>query len=137
MKDDSMKPKRIQRQRTKGWKMPPNTVSVCRPHTLGNPFVVGEPSGYMFKDNGDPTPMIASLTLEQCVEMFDELSRGVLTPEMHPRGHQWLERFRKRTGFISPTEYLRSQLRGKNVACYCNLDAQCHGDIILRIANES
>ena len=31
-------PVRIQRKRTKGWKMPPNTVSVCRPGKWGNPF---------------------------------------------------------------------------------------------------
>lgn len=34
-------PKRIQRKRTKGWRMPPNTVSVCRPGKWGNPYVVG------------------------------------------------------------------------------------------------
>ena len=33
-----MKPQRIQRKRTKGWKMPPNTVSVTRPGKWGNPF---------------------------------------------------------------------------------------------------
>lgn len=33
-----MTPQRIQRKRTKGWKMPPNTVSVCRPGKWGNPF---------------------------------------------------------------------------------------------------
>jgi len=31
-------PKRIQRKRTKGWKMPPNTVYVGRPTIFGNPF---------------------------------------------------------------------------------------------------
>ena len=35
-------PKRIQRQRTKGWRMPPNCVYVGRPSNWGNPFVVGE-----------------------------------------------------------------------------------------------
>ena len=34
-------PRRIQRKRTKGWKMPPNTVSVCRPGKWGNPHKVG------------------------------------------------------------------------------------------------
>lgn len=33
-------PRRIQRKRTKGWRMPENTVSVCRPGKWGNPFVV-------------------------------------------------------------------------------------------------
>ena len=38
-------PVRIQRQRTKGWKMPPNTVYVGRPTKWGNPFVVGKSGG--------------------------------------------------------------------------------------------
>lgn len=33
-----MKPKRIQRKRTKGWRMPPNTVYVGRPTLFGNPY---------------------------------------------------------------------------------------------------
>ena len=33
---------RIQRQRKKGWKAPPNTVSVCRPGRYGNPYRVGD-----------------------------------------------------------------------------------------------
>jgi hypothetical protein len=32
--------KRIQRKRHKGWRMPPNTVSVTRPGKWGNPFRV-------------------------------------------------------------------------------------------------
>lgn len=35
------RPKRIQRQRTKGWRMPPNAVYVGRPTKWGNPFRVG------------------------------------------------------------------------------------------------
>jgi hypothetical protein len=37
---ESDMPQRIQRKRTKGWKMPPNTVSVTRPGQWGNPFKV-------------------------------------------------------------------------------------------------
>lgn len=33
-------PERIQLRRTKGWRMPPNTVSVARPGRWGNPFTV-------------------------------------------------------------------------------------------------
>ncbi len=36
-----MKFKRIQRKRTKGWRMPPNTVYVGRPSIWGNHFIVG------------------------------------------------------------------------------------------------
>jgi len=38
-------PQRIQRKRTKGWKMPQDTVYVGRPTKWGNPFVVGKPGG--------------------------------------------------------------------------------------------
>ena len=34
-------PIRIQRKRTKGWKMPENTVYVGRPTKHGNPFTIG------------------------------------------------------------------------------------------------
>lgn len=34
-------PVRVQRKRTKGWRMPPNTVSVTRPSIFGNPYRVG------------------------------------------------------------------------------------------------
>ena len=37
-----MKPKRIQRKRTKGWRMPKNTVYVGRPSKWGNPYRAGE-----------------------------------------------------------------------------------------------
>lgn len=36
-----MKPQRIQRKRTRGFKMPPNTVYVGRPTMWGNPFLHG------------------------------------------------------------------------------------------------
>jgi len=36
---------RIQRKRSKGWKMPENTVYVGRPTKWGNPFVVGKSGG--------------------------------------------------------------------------------------------
>ena len=37
-----MDPIRIQRKRTKGWQMPPNTVYVGRPTKWGNPFKSGD-----------------------------------------------------------------------------------------------
>jgi hypothetical protein len=38
-----MKPKRIQRKRTKGWKMPEGAVYVGRPTKWGNPNRIGQP----------------------------------------------------------------------------------------------
>jgi len=36
-----MMPIRVQRQRTKGWRMPENTVYVGRPGPFGNPYAPG------------------------------------------------------------------------------------------------
>lgn len=38
-------PQRIQRQRTKGWKMPEGAIYVGRPTQWGNPFKVGSHCG--------------------------------------------------------------------------------------------
>lgn len=31
--------------------------------------------------------------------------------------------------------YVKEQLKGKNLACWCPLDQSCHADILLEIAN--
>ncbi len=54
--------KRIQRKRTKGWKMPPNAVYVGRPSPWGNPFIVG-------KDG----------TREECVRSFRDSCNHMAT----------------------------------------------------------
>lgn len=33
-------------------------------------------------------------------------------------------------------ERARRELRGKNLACWCPLDQQCHADVLLEIANQ-
>ena len=38
-------PQRIQLRRSKGWRMPENTVKVDRTTKWGNPFAVGKPGG--------------------------------------------------------------------------------------------
>jgi hypothetical protein len=55
-------PKRIQRQRTAGWQMPPNTVYVGRPTKWGNNYVVGTLS-----HDDPPKP----LTAQEAVELFE------------------------------------------------------------------
>jgi hypothetical protein len=55
------KPKRIQRSRAKGWKLPANAIYVGRPTVWGNPYVVG--SQLM---NGE------TLTAEKAVELYEQ-----------------------------------------------------------------
>jgi hypothetical protein len=32
---------------------------------------------------------------------------------------------------------LQADLRGKNLACWCKIGEPCHGDFLLKLANES
>lgn len=105
------KPIRIQRKRTKGWRMPDNTVVVTRGTKWGNPFVVNPNvragSGNCYSIN---VPSV-----EDAVECFREMLN---LPE----------RAGMRAAVIS-------ELRGKNLACFCALDQSCHADVLLEIAN--
>lgn len=42
MSDGHLMPVRVQLRRTKGWRLPPNTIVVSRPSKWGNPWQVGK-----------------------------------------------------------------------------------------------
>lgn len=113
------KPIRIQRKRTKGWKMPENTVSVSRPGPFGNPFTATgcRKAGY----KGDDSEIA-----HRCAEAF----RLWLGPnwEINWPGP---ESKAARTILLNRLP----ELRGKNLACWCPLDQPCHADVLLEIAN--
>jgi len=68
-------PTRIQLSRKKGWRLPPNTITVARPGPWGNPFRVG--------DVGPDGVVIASR--EEAVALY---RRHVDAP---PDGHAYTE----------------------------------------------
>lgn len=106
-------PERVQLKRRKGWKMPENTVKVSRPGPFGNPFVVVNHYNPGRRINGFYT---AVPTVEDAVECFREMLK-----HDGPTAN----------GFRS----LIPTLRGKNLACWCALDAPCHADVLLELAN--
>lgn len=91
--------KRIQRKRTKGWKMPPNTVYVGRPTKWGNPFRLGDPD---LEAGG-------MITRQKALDLYET----------------WL------------MNKDLSELKGKDLACWCSLDEPCHADVLLQMANDS
>ncbi len=108
-------PQRVQLRRTKGWRMPSNTVKVSRPTVWGNPFLVGD-----------------RFTRAEAVEAFRRLVnrdtkylRGLSLPWTIGA---WLTVHSDTAMFVRP-------LRGKNLACWCPLDQPCHADVLLEIAN--
>ena len=105
-KPPTLAPVRVQRRRTKGWKMPPNTVSVCRPGRWGNPFRVTE----------ERTPAQAVNAFEAWLTTT-HITAGI--PE-------------KKAAILGGL----NELRGKNLACFCALNKPCHADVLLRMANQ-
>jgi len=113
------KPVRIQRKRTKGWKMPPNTVYVGRPTRWGNHFVVTEdPSALAhygsFRNNVDLWTNWPVADAATAVQAFRKMSCS----------RKWFVR------------EVIGDLRGKNLACWCALDQPCHADVLLELANK-
>lgn len=100
--------KRIQLKRTKGWRMPPNTVKVDRSTRWGNPWPIGE---------WGPGIRMA-LDAIGAVGLFRQM-----TADAEMRG--W-------AGY--PADL--SPLSGKNLACWCSIDHPCHADVLLELANQ-
>ncbi len=110
-----MSPVRVQRKRAKGWRMPENTVSVCRPGRWGNPFPIGSTAWIPVDDSGHWTKKPHEpLTRQQTVDCF---------------------RFSTEFAIKAYPGYL-DELRGKNLACFCPLDQPCHADVLLELANK-
>lgn len=108
-------PRRIQRRRVKGWRMPPNTVSVTRPGRYGNKYYPG--CGLGFGSFVDGCAVDWPLrTPEDMVRHFREFIKHM--KQYQPEAYE---------AYIAP-------LRGKNVACFCGLDKPCHGDVLLECA---
>lgn len=105
MSDRTTRPQRIQRKRTKDWKMPNGAVYVGRPSRYGNPFVVGE------RDFYGEVP-----TAEHAVRLY---ASWMATPGI------W--------SLPSPPDL--EPLRGKNLACWCPIGSPCHADVLLEMAN--
>ena len=103
-------PKRIQRKRTKGWRMPKNTIYVGRPTKWGNPFKIGC-KAWQFSM---ACPYLVPNTLEETIANYEYM----IDVEV-------------KLGLKSLDE-----LKGKDLACWCPLHKPCHADVLLRLANQ-
>lgn len=120
-------PIRVQLQRVKGWRIPPNTVKVDRTTKWGNPFPLNKPV---------PQELIEWLRLPGETDKFAGMkSVRILDPERCIATYTfWL---------MSQPELMLSlpELRGKNLACWCRLPETgkpdlCHAAVLLELAND-
>jgi hypothetical protein len=113
-------PRRIQLRRTKGWRIPANTVVVARPSKWGNPFHISKAAEKEYA-NGDPF-----------LQMMDA-QHGVVTTS-DAAVHYFRRYLRTATG-RQLCRQAKTELRGKNLACWCKPGAPCHADVLLEVAN--
>lgn len=90
--------------------MPPNTVKVDRSTPWGNPFRVGTDG-----------------TQTECVARFARLLEGEQNDSFTNAERAQAQLIRGRL----------PELAGKDLACWCALDAPCHADVLLRLANRA
>lgn len=97
---------RVQLRRTKGWRMPEHTWAVTRPNYWGNPFKIGTTTNAAYGN-------VVVRDAAHAVELFREyLANNPL--------------------IVTDAQFV---LRGWNLACWCPLDAPCHADVLLEVAN--
>jgi hypothetical protein len=116
MSDTPTRPRRIQRRRTKGWRMPAGAVYVGRPTRWGNPYR-GERDGWYWTARSDTS------------------SLGTFETQASAR-HWAAQGFRAWWGERGVSvEEIREHLAGRDLVCWCPLDQACHADVLLEIAN--
>lgn len=108
-------PKRIQRRRTRGYRLPPNAVYVGRPTKWGNPYNWQDAA-----EAGYENPRACA------VEMYRHWLRGDLAEVI-------------RCG-APPTPTEIQTLAGADLACWCPLPEpgqpdHCHAAVLLELAN--
>lgn len=116
-----MTPKRIQRKRVKGWKMPSNTKSVTRPGKWGNPFKVVKFGGCYRVWSAIHGAFVG----------LREFGGKVYDPRLAAK--EAVRLYREGLPFSTLDV---SELRGYNLACFCKEGDPCHADVLLELANQ-
>lgn len=150
-------PSRIQRKRTKGWRMPDDAIYVGRPAKWGNPFPVdgawatwtaialgyrGDAEGRRFAAvalhhawlTGRPVDGRPSSDGGAAIEFSDGTVR---TFDEHCRGMTALAAAISEQPVIPippPLDEVRV-LAGCDLVCWCPADVACHADVLLELAN--
>lgn len=133
---------RIQRKRTKGWKMPPNTVYVGRGSKWGNPFRVIQYHDKKWAIKTDGSERHTTILINNTHATYNTKEEATkdaikcytlsLTPYTHDNGDNLIDFYMS----IAQVEHIKYYLKGKNLACWCDINEMCHADILLDIANK-
>ena len=117
---------RIQRRRTKGWRMPEGAVYVGRGSKWDNP--------YMARQCCSVTFYVRNLYDPALWTVFSRLSGDGVGPAFRSRREAVIEAMRRFRKYAERCDL--APLRGKDLACWCRLDQPCHADVLLELANK-
>lgn len=131
--------KRIQRQRTKGWRMPEGAIYVGRPSLWGNPWSladVGETWDLPPAERAAAAVRLYRKELEHFGLMSDYAYQAPgKTIVAADRRWETVNAAIEASGAKNMAEYAAIALRGHDLACWCPLDQPCHADVLLELAN--
>lgn len=109
-------PVRIQRKRTKGWRMPDGAIYVGRPGKWGNDYRPGQKTWHNATERFEYVRDV-----EHAVRLYREMWEHWLATDTL-------------VGGISPWTVFEP-LQFHDLACWCPLDRPCHADVLLELAN--
>lgn len=134
-------PTRIQLSRSKGWRMPANTVKVDRSTRWGNPWKVGAPGRIVYSmgrcriEAAIPRDLTAGdAETAFLIWLLGYAIGDELRPETLNRAGQralWDHLSVRRQTIFADLH----MLRGKHLACWCPVGAPCHAEILLCAAS--
>jgi hypothetical protein len=110
-----VKPQRIQLRRSKGWRLPEGAVKVDRTTIWGNPFIVGAQGSAIL-----------------CVYNYALMLSGYLCVSV---SSECRDRQAKALAWLKTQAPDYSDLKGRDLACWCKPGDPCHGDLLLFLAN--
>jgi uncharacterized protein DUF4326 len=111
-------PERIQRRRTRGWRMPEGAVYVGRPSRWGNPYRWSAYPSISHDFEGEPYAISASARRGFAVTDFrSAVQYGIGSIDYPSR------------------EEIRRELAGRDLVCWCPKGQPCHADVLLELAN--
>jgi hypothetical protein len=134
-------PIRVQRKRTKGYRLPPNTISVCRPGRFGNPFRLTDVYE-LAEQQGAKAGIVDADQIRQLAQQLvvDRFAQLLADPYGIPSDESFVsEAIRQR--FVWMRRKL-GLLKGKNLACFCAILSKegkpnpCHADTLLLYSND-
>lgn len=112
--------KRVQRKRTKGFRLPPNTKCINRGTDWGNPYRVkqSKAKSKWYVVNPFNVVLIIRDTKEEALEECLYMYRAYV----HRRINNGTLQLSDFDGY-------------ENIACFCPTDQPCHGDEIIKLLN--